>query len=27
VVVAVLWLPNLLCVLLGVWLFRRASHR
>ena len=26
-VVAVLWLPNVLCLFLGIWLFRRASFR
>ncbi|MFP6880237.1 MAG: LptF/LptG family permease [Roseibacillus sp.] len=26
-VVAVLWLPNVLCLFLGTWLFRRASFR
>ncbi len=26
-VVTVLWLPNGACLLLGAWLFRRASHR
>ena len=26
-VVTVVWLPNILCLGLGVWLFRRASFR
>ncbi|MFP6879010.1 MAG: LptF/LptG family permease [Roseibacillus sp.] len=26
-VIAVLWLPNVLCLFLGIWLFRRASFR
>jgi len=26
-IVTVLWLPNILCLLLGIWLFRRASFR
>lgn len=27
VIVTVLWLPNLVCLLLGIWLFHRASFR
>lgn len=27
VLITVLWLPNILCFLLGIWLFRRASFR
>lgn len=26
-IVTTLWLPNVACLVLGVWLFRRASHR
>lgn len=27
VIISILWLPNALCLLLGIWLFRRASFR
>ena len=27
VIITVLWLPNALCLILGLWLFRRASFR
>ena len=26
-IITVLWLPNALCLILGFWLFRRASFR
>lgn len=27
VIIAILWVPNVICLALGAWLFRRASHR
>lgn len=26
-IIAILWVPNVICLILGAWLFRRASHR
>ncbi len=25
--ITILWVPNIICLILGAWLFRRASHR
>ena len=26
-ILSILWLPNVLCFIIGIWLFRRASFR